>query len=196
MGGQVCGGSVSIAQGGIYAVEAEHLRSRVFWGSGLREQAAREALVSRLWGSGMLRVLASGEVRERVGAFCVDRSDGLQRLVVDPRPANAQWSPPPRVELTSGPMLARQLQHNGTGRQRLIMCDFSDCSYNLRLPEWMCGWFAFEPVRGELVWGARGCDCRRRPAGPPNGQCHLSIAPDATAAHRHPQSPGPESHWN
>ena len=80
---------------------------RVFWSPSLRDSGTRDALVRRLWDAGMLREV--NEVRERVGLFTVARPDGLQRLVVDPRPTNVAWGEPPPVRLTSGAMLARQL---------------------------------------------------------------------------------------
>ena len=59
-------------------------------------------------------------------------------LVVDPRPTNAAWGDPPPVRLTSGPLLARQLQRQGQhGGARLLKSDLSDFYYNLRVPSWM-----------------------------------------------------------
>ena len=49
---------------------------------GLRDDAGREAMIKRMWDSGILRVVDS--VRSTVGLFTVSRPDGLQRLIVDP----------------------------------------------------------------------------------------------------------------
>ncbi len=123
-------------------------RTRVYWSPPLRDASVRDVLVKRMWDAGMLRVLS--EVRERVGLFTVPRPDGLQRLVVDPRPTNAAWGPPPPIHLTSGPMVARQLQANGK-RGVICKCDLSDYYYNLRIPSWMSGWFALPPVSAQLL---------------------------------------------
>ena len=101
------------------------------------------------------------EVEERVGLFTVDRPDGLQRLVVDPRPTNAAWGDPPPIRLTAGPLLARQLQRGrrsaltarpeGQGNALIMKFDLSDFYYNLRIPHWMARWFALPSVPGWLV---------------------------------------------
>ena len=81
--------------------------------SPLREESCYFELVKRMWDADMLFLLP--QIRERVGLFTVPRPDGLQRLVVDPRPTNEQWTDPPPVHLTSGPLLARQLQRGRRG---------------------------------------------------------------------------------
>ncbi len=106
----------------------QRARARVFWSPSLRVEAVRDEFIKRMWDAGMLRVLQ--DVRERVGLFTVGRSDGLQRLVVDPRPTNAAWCPPPPIHLTSGPLLARQLQTNGR-RGIVSKCDLSDYYYSI-----------------------------------------------------------------
>ena len=56
--------------------------------SPLREESCYFELVKRMWDADMLALLP--QFRERVGLFTVPRPDGLQRLVVDPRPTNQQ----------------------------------------------------------------------------------------------------------
>ena len=125
----------------------------------LREASGFHSLVKRLYDAGMLVELDT--VRERIGLFTVPRPDGLQRLVVDPRPSNAAWGDPPPVQLTAGPLLARQLQRGrrsvpaasvaGQGSASLMKSDLSDFYYNLRIPRWMSQWFALPAVPGWLV---------------------------------------------
>ena len=97
----------AVVKGGIHAEAADYLRPRAFMSPPLRNAETLHALVARMWDAGMLVVL--GAVKERVGLFTVARPDGLQRLVVDPRPTNAAWGDPPPVQLAAGALLARQL---------------------------------------------------------------------------------------
>ena len=123
-----------VVRGGIHAEAAEHLRHRAFMSPSLRDAEGFHALVKRLYDSGMLVEL--DVVRERIGLFTVARPDGLQRLVVDPRPSNAAWGDPPPVRLTAGPLLARQLQRGrrsaptarpeGQGNALMMKFDLSD----------------------------------------------------------------------
>ena len=147
-----------VVRGGIHAEAAEHLRHRAFMSPSLRDAEGFHALVKRLYDSGMLVEL--DVVRERIGLFTVARPDGLQRLVVDPRPSNAAWGDPPPVRLTAGPLLARQLQRGrrsaptarqGQGDALMMKSDLSDFYYNLRIPHWMARWFALPSVPGWLV---------------------------------------------
>ena len=149
-----------VVRGGIHAEAAAHLRTRAFMSPTLRDPACFQALVKRMWDAGML--VEVEQVRERVGLFTVGRSDGLQRLVVDPRPTNEAWGDPPPVRLTSGPLLARQLQR-GQNRDRhgevedpstvpyISKSDLSDFYFNTKVPPWMSGWFSLPPVPGSLV---------------------------------------------
>ena len=148
-----------VVRGGIYDEAAECLRYRAFMSPSLRQEETFHALVKRLHDAGMLVELDS--VRERIGLFTVARPDGLQRLVVDPRPSNAAWGDPPPVRLTAGPLLARQLQRgrksahtsgvSGLGNASMMKSDLSDFYYNLRIPAWMSRWFALPAVPGWLV---------------------------------------------
>jgi len=149
-----------VVRGGIHAEAAGHLRTRAFMSPSLREPSGLHTLVKRMWDSGML--IPVSNVRERVGLFTVPRPDGLQRLVVDPRPTNAAWGDPPPVHLTAGALLARQLQRGRHGADRghgggdraapyMVKSDLSDFYYNLRVPEWMAAWFALPPVPGWVV---------------------------------------------
>ena len=147
-----------VVRGGIHDEAAAALRHRAFMSPSLRADEAFYALVKRLYDSGMLVELDA--VRERIGLFTVARPDGLQRLVVDPRPSNAAWGDPPPVRLTAGPLLARQLQRgraatdsptSGYGSAKLMKSDLSDFYYNLRIPLWMSRWFALPAVPGWLV---------------------------------------------
>ena len=78
-----------VVRGGIHDEAAECLRHRAFMSPSLRHEETFHALVKRLHDAGMLVELDT--VRERIGLFTVGRPDGLQRLVVDPRPSNAAW---------------------------------------------------------------------------------------------------------
>ena len=148
-----------VVRGGIHDEAAACLRHRAFMSPSLRDEEVFHVLVKRLYDSGMLVELDA--VRERIGLFTVSRPDGLQRLVVDPRPSNAAWGDPPPVRLTAGPLLARQLQRGrqpgsvmrpvGQGSAALMKSDLSDFYYNLRIPSWMSRWFALPAVPGWLV---------------------------------------------
>ena len=148
-----------VVRGGIHDEAAECLRHRAFMSPSLRQEETFHALVKRLHDAGMLVELDT--VRERIGLFTVARPDGLQRLVVDPRPSNAAWGDPPPVRLTAGPLLARQLQRgrksahtsgvSGLGNASMMKSDLSDFYYNLRIPAWMSRWFALPAVPGWLV---------------------------------------------
>ena len=148
-----------VVRGGIHAEAAACLRHRAFMSPSLRDASGFHSLVKRLYDAGMLVELDT--VRERIGLFTVARPDGWQRLVVDPRPSNAAWGDPPPVQLTAGPLLARQLQRGrrpgppasvaGQGSASLMKSDLSDFYYNLRIPRWMSQWFALPAVPGWLV---------------------------------------------
>ena len=145
----------NVVRGGIHTEAAAVLRTKAFMSPPLREEARYLELVKRMWDADML--VMSPHVRERVGLFTVPRPDDLQRLVVDPRPTNEQWTDPPPVHLTSGPLLARQLQRGRRGATSsaagpwLSKSDLSDFYYNLRIPAWMSAWFALPRVPGWLV---------------------------------------------
>ena len=145
----------NVVRGGIHSEAAAVLRTKAFMSPPLREETCYLELVKRMWDADMLVLLP--HVRERVGLFTVPRPDDLQRLVVDPRPTNEQWSDPPPVHLTSGPLLARQLQRGRRGASPssagpwLSKSDLSDFYYNLRIPAWMSAWFALPRVPGWLV---------------------------------------------
>ena len=145
----------NVVRGGIHSEAAAVLRTKAFMSPPLREETCYLELVKRMWDADMLVLLP--HVRERVGLFTVPRPDDLQRLVVDPRPTNEQWSDPPPVHLTSGPLLARQLQRGRRGATPssagpwLSKSDLSDFYYNLRIPAWMSAWFALPRVPGWLV---------------------------------------------
>ena len=85
--------------GGIHEDAAAGVRETrpAFWSPSLRNGETRNQLVRRLWDVSMLRVVDS--VRKRVGLFTMPRPDGLQRLVVDPRPKNVLWGDSPPVRL-------------------------------------------------------------------------------------------------
>ena len=71
-------------------------------------------------GKAAVRLGHAGRARrrpERIGLFTVARPDGLQRLVVDPRPSNAAWGDPPPVRLTLG-RYWRASCNEGGGRRR------------------------------------------------------------------------------
>ena len=144
----------AVVKGGIHAEAADYLRPRAFMSPPLRNAETLHALVARMWDAGMLVVL--GAVKERVGLFTVARPDGLQRLVVDPRPTNAAWGDPPPVQLAAGALLARQLQRSrslspSSARSRMSKSDLSDFYYNMRVPAWMAPWFAIPEVPGAVI---------------------------------------------
>ena len=140
----------NITRGGVHEEAASKLRSRCYTSPSLREDEPLRRLVRRLWDSGMLRRLTY--VRERVGLFTVARPDGKQRLIVDSRPTNEQWIEPPAVRMTSGQLLARQLQRGPSHTRRTMRkSDLSDFYSNLVIPSWMSSWFALPSIPGHVV---------------------------------------------
>ena len=99
----------------------------------------------------ILRMQALGMVSFTVepkainGMFGTPKSDGLLRLVVDARPSNAIWAPSPKVELPAPDLLSKLEVPEG---ETLFVCksDLDNYYHRLRVPAWMCQYFALPPV--------------------------------------------------
>jgi len=146
----------NIVKGGWREEAAAVVAGRAFWSPPLREPAVRWALIRRLWEAGMLRRLDS--LAAEVGLFTVRRSDGLQRLVVDPRQTNAAWEDPASMQLAVGPQLAQAVLRYTQARQRpprMLKSDLSDYYYNLVTPDWMHKWFGIRGVPEWVLTGGR-----------------------------------------
>ena len=79
-------------------VGAERLQ-RPYIDPALQDHGTMCALVRRLAGQGMIRFCA--RAKSRVGAFCVGKKDGTQRLIFDCRPFNAVCRDPPTTHLAT-----------------------------------------------------------------------------------------------
>ena len=75
------------------------------------------------------------------GLFGTPKSDGAMRLVVDARPANALWSPSPKIELPSPELLSRLLVPQGE-TVLAAKADLDNYYHRIRLPGWMVPYFA------------------------------------------------------
>ena len=138
-----------------------------YWDTRLRrDRALRLDLYRALHRCGLLGFCFRRKAR--AGLFTVKKKNGLQRLIVDGRQANAQHRPPPTTRLstpsglTSLDLSETTLLGNGfgdydakTGETRVQPSaetgDVADCFYNFTIPA-LSGWFAFDDAftRDEL----------------------------------------------
>jgi hypothetical protein len=101
-------------------------------------------LVLRLRASGMVSFTTAPQVVN--GVFGVLKPDGMIRLIVDGRPANAVFVEPPRVSLPTPDVLPK-LMAPPDRPLFVAKCDLSDFFYRFRIPQWMQPWFALPAVR-------------------------------------------------
>ena len=80
------------------------------------------------------------------GVFATPKSDGMQRLVVDGRPANARFAPSPSMELPTPDLLAK-LEVPEEETLYVAKSDLDNFYHRLRLPKWLRPYFALPPVR-------------------------------------------------
>lgn len=84
------------------------------------------------------------------GVFGVPKGDGAIRLIIDARPANDAFVEPPHVELPTPDLLARM----AVAADRTLFIakvDLDNFYHRLRLPDWLCQWFALPAVRAADV---------------------------------------------
>lgn len=120
--------------------------------AGVTDQAHAE-LALEGWRRGMMVFRTS--VKAVNGEFSVRKDVTAQRLIIDARPANSRFKPPPHVKLPTPDVLARlRLQ---SGRKYFISkIDVENYYYRLRLPEWMWEYFALPPIHSSLIPGWDG----------------------------------------
>ncbi len=100
------------------------------------------ALIRRMMGLGMVSL-----VREPVvvnGLFAVPKG-GKQRLIIDARPANALFPPPPHTDLPTPDLIASLVVPSDVPLFA-AKCDLSDFYHTLRLPDWLVPFFALPSV--------------------------------------------------
>ena len=131
------------------AATASPPRARVF-GS----HAEYVKVLARMHARGMLTYTTRPKVV--VGLFCVDKPDGMLRLIVDGRPANDVFADPPAVDLPTPDLIAR-LEVPAGRRLWVAKTDLSDFFFRFRTPAWMHPYFALPAVRAEEIGGAAVC---------------------------------------
>lgn len=133
------------------ADEAKQDLPRPYIGGSLAE---RTRLMQRMLTLGMVAFTTEPAVVN--GLFPVPKPNGSQRLIIDARPANAVFQPPPPVSLPLPPDLAAM---EASGPFFIAGLDVADFFHRLRLPAAYQPYFALPPVRGpdvgrteEWVW--------------------------------------------
>ena len=101
-------------------------------------------LVTRLRQKGMVEFTTEPKCVN--GVFATPKSDGMQRLVVDGRPANARFVPSPSMELPTPDLLAK-LEVPEEETLYVAKSDLDNFYHRLRLPKWLRPYFALPPVR-------------------------------------------------
>ena len=100
------------------------------------------------------------------GVFAVPKDANTDRLIIDARPANAQFVEPEAVRLPTADLLAK-LETDKTKPLYAAKVDLDNFYHRLRLPEWMVPYFALPPVRDAtsaqrlLIGSVRMCSCIR-----------------------------------
>jgi len=97
------------------------------------------------------------EPRRVNGLFGVPKGDDAIRLILDARPANEAFVPPPHVSLPTPDLLAK-LQAPSGSDVWVAKSDLADFFYRFATPEWMWPWFALPAVAPAAVglahlWG-------------------------------------------
>ena len=118
-------------------------RARVFGA-----QAEYVSLVRRMSALGMLDFTDRPRVVN--GVFGVPKGDGMIRLIIDARPANACFVDPPHVDLPTPDLVAR-LFVAAHCPVFVAKVDLDNFYHRLRLPEWIRPWFALPAVRASDV---------------------------------------------
>jgi hypothetical protein len=106
------------------------------------------SIIRQMHGLGMASFTTSPKVIN--GLFGAKKSDGLLRLLVDGRPTNNVWAPPPETELPSPELLSKLEVPVG---ERVFVCksDLDNYYHRLKTPDWMWPYFALPPVRASDV---------------------------------------------
>ena len=84
------------------------------------------------------------------GIFATPKSDGLQRLIIDARRANAIFVDPPAVKLPT-PDLVAKIEVPSHLELFVAKCDIDNFYHRLLLPDWLRPYFALPPIRAEEV---------------------------------------------
>ena len=82
------------------------------------------------------------------GLFGVDKTDGMLRLIIDARRANACFVEPPAAQLPT-PDITAQLQVPEGHRLFVTRLDLDNFYHRLRLPPWLRPYFALPPLRAD-----------------------------------------------
>eukprot|EP01094_Clydonella_sp_ATCC50884_P019457 TRINITY_DN3804_c0_g1_i1.p1 TRINITY_DN3804_c0_g1~~TRINITY_DN3804_c0_g1_i1.p1 ORF type:complete len:456 (+),score=58.87 TRINITY_DN3804_c0_g1_i1:1270-2637(+) len=134
-----------------------------------------EGLIRAMDNAGMLAWLRPEEVRARNGVFFRLKADGTLRLIVDARPANRHFAPPPDPHLPNPSDLADLEVPPHVPMHHLGKLDVSSFFHSFALPAALVPYFALPRVRGCHLVPA----CRTMPM----GWSHAVYV--AQTAHRH-----------
>ena len=130
------------------AARASRDLSKAYLDPCLRSQKRYSALLLRLHEAGMIRLSRVPGIAQ-VGLFTVRKKDGRQRLVVDARPADLYFGPPPATSLPSGSSFSRiAATEKGMFFSGLDLRDFF---YHLSLPDELCPYFQLPPIRAYFL---------------------------------------------
>ena len=107
-------------------------------------------LVRRMRDIKMLGFLRKDEVRTVCGLFGVPKDDGMIRLIIDARPANAVFKEPPKVNLPTPDLLTR-LRVRSDRLLFIAKIDVDNFYHRLAIPDWLQPYFALPAVRASDV---------------------------------------------
>ena len=114
----------------------------------VRSQSDYLQVILRMYRQGMVTFMRKPEVVN--GIFCVDKKDGMLRLIIDARPANAAMRKSTKVNLPS-PSLLADLQAPTGSVIYTAKADIDNFYHRLRLPSWLVPFFGLPSVRaGDL----------------------------------------------
>lgn len=103
-------------------------------------------LVLRMKNIGMLNFLRPDDVKSVCGMFGVRKDDGSIRLIIDARSTNTKFKEAAKVCLPTPDILCR-LHVPAHVQLTVAKIDIDNFYHRLRLPDWLCSYFALPPVR-------------------------------------------------
>jgi Reverse transcriptase (RNA-dependent DNA polymerase) len=112
------------------------------------QQSEYISLVRRMVDKGMINFTQSPKAVN--GLFAVPKDGDSQRLIIDARPANALFRPPPKVQLPTPDILARMRVPSDSVLYTAKL-DIDNFYHRLRCPKWLQPYFALPPVRASDI---------------------------------------------
>ncbi|CAK8994704.1 unnamed protein product [Durusdinium trenchii] len=129
-----------------------------YWDPALRHNPGRyRKFIQRLNGIKYLDFTLSPS--QHAGVFFVWKSDGKRiRMIVDARPANAEFEEPPGISLPTAETFAKiemeTHMHDGDDPELGIyagLSDVRDCFHRIKQPRWLSKYFCFLPIEAKHV---------------------------------------------